>query len=170
MLLILILMRWLLDMLFVRLNFLSLQNVFILLFNFFRIMRPLLRTVVVTAGVCLMRNAWKEDQHPSFINFISTFLSANSFRLNFVPIAPVIGSFCVFPLFVFFFFFCSFQITVQRWNMRSFLIGLYIQLWGFVCGLHFCDKLGLQQCCSNLQQVLGCCYGVIDWEYACLSG
>ncbi|KAG4988320.1 hypothetical protein JHK85_031303 [Glycine max] len=42
----------------------------------------------VTAGVCLMRNAWKEDQHPSFINFISTFLSANSFRLNFVPIAP----------------------------------------------------------------------------------
>ena len=91
-------------MLFVRLNFLSLQNVFILLFNFFRIMRPLLRTVVVTAGVCLMRNAWKEDQHPSFINFISTFLSANSFRLNFVPIAPVIGSFCVFPLFVFFFF------------------------------------------------------------------
>ncbi|KAL2982934.1 hypothetical protein AAZX31_12G014000 [Glycine max] len=44
--------------------------------------------VVGTAGVCLMRNAWKEDQHPSFINFISTFLSANSFRLNFVPIAP----------------------------------------------------------------------------------
>ncbi|XP_068496022.1 protein PARTING DANCERS isoform X1 [Phaseolus vulgaris] len=41
-----------------------------------------------SAGICLMRNAWKEDQHPSFINFISTFLSANSFRLNFVPIAP----------------------------------------------------------------------------------
>ncbi|XP_057451180.1 protein PARTING DANCERS isoform X2 [Lotus japonicus] len=40
------------------------------------------------AGVCLMRNAWKEDQHPSFINFISSFLCANSFRLNFVPIAP----------------------------------------------------------------------------------
>lgn len=35
-----------------------------------------------------MRNAWKEDQHPSFINFISTFLCANSFRLNFVPIVP----------------------------------------------------------------------------------
>ncbi|CAJ1934115.1 unnamed protein product [Sphenostylis stenocarpa] len=51
-------------------------------------MKPLLRTVVGTTGICLMRNAWKEDQHPSFINFISTFLSANSFRLNFVPIAP----------------------------------------------------------------------------------
>lgn len=36
-----------------------------------------------------MRNCWKEEQHPSFINFISTFLTANSFRLNFVPIAPV---------------------------------------------------------------------------------
>ncbi|KAI9085063.1 hypothetical protein K1719_033055 [Acacia pycnantha] len=39
-------------------------------------------------GVCLMRNSWKEEQHPSFINFISTFLSTNSVRLNFVPIAP----------------------------------------------------------------------------------
>ncbi|XP_058727553.1 protein PARTING DANCERS-like [Vicia villosa] len=39
-------------------------------------------------GVCLMRSSWKEDQHLSFIDFISTFLSANSFRLNFVPIAP----------------------------------------------------------------------------------
>ncbi|XP_029127246.1 protein PARTING DANCERS isoform X2 [Cajanus cajan] len=45
-------------------------------------------TFSATAGVCLMRNAWKGDQHPSFINFISTFLSANFFRLNFVPIAP----------------------------------------------------------------------------------
>ncbi|XP_004513254.1 protein PARTING DANCERS-like [Cicer arietinum] len=41
-----------------------------------------------TNGVCLMRNAWKGEQHPSFIDFISAFLSANSFRLNFVPIAP----------------------------------------------------------------------------------
>ncbi|KAL1344907.1 hypothetical protein AAHE18_08G078400 [Arachis hypogaea] len=40
-----------------------------------------------TGGVCLMRNAWK-GEHPSVINFISSFLSANSFRLNFVPIAP----------------------------------------------------------------------------------
>ena len=71
------------------------------LLNLFR-MRPLLDIVVGTAGVCLMRNAWKEDQHPSFINFISTFLSANSFRLNFVPIAPVIGSLCFFPLFFLF--------------------------------------------------------------------
>ncbi|XP_061352853.1 protein PARTING DANCERS [Gastrolobium bilobum] len=41
-----------------------------------------------TNGVCLMRNAWKGDQHPSIINFITTFLCANCFRLNIVPIAP----------------------------------------------------------------------------------
>ncbi|KAI7999104.1 Protein PARTING DANCERS [Camellia lanceoleosa] len=40
------------------------------------------------AGVCMMSNTWKDEQHPPFINFISSFLSANYFRLNFVPIAP----------------------------------------------------------------------------------
>ncbi|GFQ00647.1 hypothetical protein PHJA_002208600 [Phtheirospermum japonicum] len=35
-----------------------------------------------------MSTAWKNEQHPFFINFISSFLDANSFRLNFVPIAP----------------------------------------------------------------------------------
>ncbi|XP_057505246.1 protein PARTING DANCERS isoform X2 [Actinidia eriantha] len=39
-------------------------------------------------GVCMMSNTWKEEQHPSFITFISSFLRANSFRLNFVPISP----------------------------------------------------------------------------------
>ncbi|KAL2516381.1 Uncharacterized protein Fot_30352 [Forsythia ovata] len=39
-------------------------------------------------GVCLTSITWKDEQHPSFINFISSFLNANSFRLNFVPIAP----------------------------------------------------------------------------------
>ncbi|XP_059631007.1 protein PARTING DANCERS homolog [Cornus florida] len=39
-------------------------------------------------GICMMRNTWKDEQHPSFINFITSFLSANSFRLNFVPVAP----------------------------------------------------------------------------------
>ncbi|GER37883.1 30S ribosomal protein S4 [Striga asiatica] len=39
-------------------------------------------------GVCIMSTAWKDEQHPSFINFISSFLDANSYRLNFVPIAP----------------------------------------------------------------------------------
>ncbi|XP_059451242.1 protein PARTING DANCERS [Corylus avellana] len=39
-------------------------------------------------GVCMMRTTWRNEQHPSFINFVSSFLSANSFRLNFVPIAP----------------------------------------------------------------------------------
>ncbi|QHO55842.1 uncharacterized protein DS421_3g68600 [Arachis hypogaea] len=40
-------------------------------------------TLSGTGGVCLMRNVWKGEQHPYVINFISTFLSANSFRLNF---------------------------------------------------------------------------------------
>ncbi|KAH9781635.1 protein PARTING DANCERS-like [Citrus sinensis] len=40
------------------------------------------------AGVCMMSSKWRDEQHPSFINFISSFLSANSFRLNFVLVAP----------------------------------------------------------------------------------
>ncbi|KAA8528033.1 hypothetical protein F0562_035098 [Nyssa sinensis] len=40
------------------------------------------------AGVCMMSNAWKDEQHPSFIHFISSFLSENSYRLNFVPVSP----------------------------------------------------------------------------------
>eukprot|EP00257_Ricinus_communis_P026866 XP_025014280.1 protein PARTING DANCERS isoform X2 [Ricinus communis] len=40
------------------------------------------------AGVCMMNSKWKQEQSPSFINFVSSFLSANSFRLNFVPISP----------------------------------------------------------------------------------
>ncbi|KAJ6298295.1 hypothetical protein OIU76_019444 [Salix suchowensis] len=36
----------------------------------------------------MMNTKWRDEQHPSFINFIASFLSANSFRLNFVPIAP----------------------------------------------------------------------------------
>ncbi|KAG4202115.1 hypothetical protein ERO13_A05G328400v2 [Gossypium hirsutum] len=42
----------------------------------------------VSAGVCMMNTIWRDQQHPSFINFISSYLAANSFRLNFVPIAP----------------------------------------------------------------------------------
>ncbi|XP_057974648.1 protein PARTING DANCERS isoform X1 [Malania oleifera] len=40
------------------------------------------------AGVCMMSKRWRDEQHPSFINFISSFLNANSFRLNLVPITP----------------------------------------------------------------------------------
>ncbi|KAL9673388.1 hypothetical protein QQ045_029644 [Rhodiola kirilowii] len=47
-----------------------------------------LRIFLGSSGVCLMRNTWKNEQHPSFINFISSYLRANSFRLNFVSIAP----------------------------------------------------------------------------------
>ncbi|KAK8959061.1 hypothetical protein KSP40_PGU007907 [Platanthera guangdongensis] len=39
-------------------------------------------------GVCMMSTSWKEEQHPSFIQFISAFLNANSYRLNFLQIAP----------------------------------------------------------------------------------
>ncbi|XP_031372599.1 protein PARTING DANCERS-like [Punica granatum] len=40
------------------------------------------------AGVCIMNTLWRDGQHPALINFISSFLHANSFRLNFVPIGP----------------------------------------------------------------------------------
>ncbi|KAK1305956.1 hypothetical protein QJS10_CPA10g00460 [Acorus calamus] len=40
------------------------------------------------SGVCMMNNEWKNKHHASFINFIASFLSANSYRLNFLPIAP----------------------------------------------------------------------------------
>ncbi|MQM16251.1 hypothetical protein Taro_049205 [Colocasia esculenta] len=39
-------------------------------------------------GVCMMNIAWRDEQHPSFISFISSFLKANSYRLSFLPIAP----------------------------------------------------------------------------------
>ncbi|TMW86948.1 hypothetical protein EJD97_020668 [Solanum chilense] len=39
-------------------------------------------------GVCMMCSTWRDEQHPSFLNFISCFLKENSFRLNIVPIAP----------------------------------------------------------------------------------
>ncbi|KAL4559648.1 hypothetical protein LXL04_031791 [Taraxacum kok-saghyz] len=39
-------------------------------------------------GVCMMSTKWRDEQHSSFINFISSFLTANSFKLNPVPIAP----------------------------------------------------------------------------------
>lgn len=35
-----------------------------------------------------MSTSWKEEQHPSFIQFISAFLSTNSYRLNFLQIDP----------------------------------------------------------------------------------
>ncbi|XP_038717891.1 protein PARTING DANCERS isoform X2 [Tripterygium wilfordii] len=35
-----------------------------------------------------MNSSWRDEQHPSFIKFVSSFLGSNSFRLNFVPIAP----------------------------------------------------------------------------------
>ncbi|XP_056167191.1 protein PARTING DANCERS [Syzygium oleosum] len=40
------------------------------------------------AGVCMMKTTWRNGQDESFIYFISSFLSSNSFRLNFVPIDP----------------------------------------------------------------------------------
>ncbi|KAE8692387.1 TMV resistance protein N-like [Hibiscus syriacus] len=35
----------------------------------------------------MMNTTWRDQQHPSFINFISSFLAANCFRLNFFPIS-----------------------------------------------------------------------------------
>ncbi|CAI0556381.1 unnamed protein product [Linum tenue] len=36
----------------------------------------------------MMSSKWRDEQTPSYIDFVSSFLNANSFRLNFVPIAP----------------------------------------------------------------------------------
>ncbi|KAL8232181.1 hypothetical protein R6Q57_001959 [Mikania cordata] len=47
-----------------------------------------LNSDIGVGGVCMMSNKWRDEQHSAFINFISSFLSANSFRFNIVPIAP----------------------------------------------------------------------------------
>ncbi|GMY07924.1 protein PARTING DANCERS-like [Fagus crenata] len=54
----------------------------------YRDQSPSNATTSAGSGVCMMSTTWRDEQHPSFINFISSFLSANSFRLNFVPISP----------------------------------------------------------------------------------
>lgn len=36
----------------------------------------------------MMNTCWRDEQHPSLINFISSFLNANSYHLKFLPIAP----------------------------------------------------------------------------------
>ncbi|VFQ77336.1 unnamed protein product [Cuscuta campestris] len=40
------------------------------------------------SGVFMMSKTWRDEQNPSFLNFVSSFLQENSFRLNIVPIAP----------------------------------------------------------------------------------
>lgn len=35
-----------------------------------------------------MSTSWRDKQHPSLINFIAAFLSANSYRLNFLSVPP----------------------------------------------------------------------------------
>ncbi|XP_031488598.1 protein PARTING DANCERS homolog isoform X2 [Nymphaea colorata] len=49
-------------------------------------------------GVCMINNSWRDEQRPDFIQFVSSFLRANAYRLNFLPIAPVI-----FPQDIFYF-------------------------------------------------------------------
>lgn len=67
------------------------------------------------AGVCMMSSKWRDEQHPSFINFISSFLSANSFRLNFVLVAPVITF-----LFLLLFMYLLIYISVTGSILRAF--------------------------------------------------
>lgn len=43
---------------------------------------------IASGGVCMMNISWKEEQHPSLVHFISAFLNANSYRLNFLQITP----------------------------------------------------------------------------------
>ncbi|KAK3020711.1 hypothetical protein RJ639_047659 [Escallonia herrerae] len=72
-------------------------------------------------GVCMMSNTWKDEQNPSFINFISCFLSANSFRLNFVPIAPVTTVLNSSSTLV--------QFITQALTSTTLFAGFYLQLW-----------------------------------------
>ncbi|CAN6326967.1 unnamed protein product, partial [Urochloa humidicola] len=39
-------------------------------------------------GACVMSTAWRDKQHPNLINFIASFLAANSYRLNFRSVSP----------------------------------------------------------------------------------
>ncbi|KAK3014985.1 hypothetical protein RJ639_009286 [Escallonia herrerae] len=72
-------------------------------------------------GVCMMSNTWKDEQNPSFINFISCFLSANSFRLNFVPIAPVTTVLNSSSTLV--------QFITRALTSTTLFAGFYLQLW-----------------------------------------
>ncbi|KAG2625405.1 hypothetical protein PVAP13_3KG207069 [Panicum virgatum] len=36
----------------------------------------------------MMSNSWRDKQHPNLINFLATFLAANSYRLNFLSVSP----------------------------------------------------------------------------------
>ena len=93
-----------------------------------------------------MSNTWRDEQHPSFINFISTFLSANSFRLNFVAIAPVISLTLYYTLIS-----CNGGIIIKLHEIIT--VGFYFQLWWFIGGIHLCDELGLHKCLPSLWQV-----------------
>ncbi|KAK2971051.1 hypothetical protein RJ640_017203 [Escallonia rubra] len=72
-------------------------------------------------GVCMMSNTWKDEQNPSFLNFISCFLSANSFRLNFVPIAPVTTVLNSSSTMV--------QLITRALTSTTLFAGFYLQLW-----------------------------------------
>jgi hypothetical protein len=37
----------------------------------------------------MMSTSWRDKQHPNLINFMATFLAANSYRLNFLSVSPV---------------------------------------------------------------------------------
>lgn len=94
----------------------------------------------------MMRTTWRDEQHPSFVDFISSFLSANSIRLNFVPIAPVYMNGFAFLL-------CIIGFSL---NLVAF-VGLYFQLWGRFRGIHISHELGFQVLFTNVQQVTPRC-------------
>ncbi|RVW31510.1 Protein PARTING DANCERS [Vitis vinifera] len=88
-----------------------------------------------SGGVCMMRNTWRDEQHPSFINFISSFLKANSFRLNFVPIAPDFifncGGLSVAFVFVTNWDCNNYLPTFSRWPCFSHHLGVLFSLFEF---------------------------------------
>ena len=71
----------------------------------------------------MMRTTWRDEQHPSFINFISNFLTTNSFRLNFVSIPPVIS----FNFLIRYFYLCKKKKSVRLLvAIRLVALGLFL--------------------------------------------
>lgn len=66
----------------------------------------------------MISTSWKDEQHPSLIQFISSFLAANSYRLNFLPIDPVI-----LTLFIYFYDWCEIlRLQTVNYLFQDFIV------------------------------------------------
>lgn len=82
----------------------------------------------------MMRITWRDEQHPSFINFISNFLTTNSFRLNFVAIPPVISSVFLFVISIYVKQIIKGSLVHHSLNSVMVAIAIALQDFIFNCG------------------------------------